>query len=58
MSKGLRSQDWFGRKDKDGIIYRSWMKNQGMPVDMCDGRPAPSTLCTWMVPLCSIMIRS
>src|SRR5918993_4735293 len=39
MSKGLRSQDWFGRKDKDGIIYRSWMKNQGMPVDMFDGRP-------------------
>ncbi len=38
MSK-LRSQDWFGRKDKDGIIYRSWMKNQGMPTDMFDGRP-------------------
>jgi L-arabonate dehydrase len=35
----LRSQDWFGRKDKDGIIYRSWMKNQGMPNDMFDGRP-------------------
>jgi L-arabonate dehydrase len=39
MSKRLRSQDWFGRKDKDGIIYRSWMKNQGMPTDMFDGRP-------------------
>src|ERR1044072_829339 len=35
----LRSHDWFGRKDKDGIIYRSWMKNQGMPTDMFDGRP-------------------
>ena len=35
----LRSHDWFGRKDKDGIIYRSWMKNQGMPSDMFDGRP-------------------
>ncbi len=35
----LRSQGWFGRKDKDGIIYRSWMKNQGMPNDMFDGRP-------------------
>jgi L-arabonate dehydrase len=35
----LRSQGWFGRKDKDGIIYRSWMKNQGMPSDMFDGRP-------------------
>ncbi len=39
MSKKLRSQDWFGKKDKDGIIYRSWMKNQGMPTDMFDGRP-------------------
>ena len=39
MSKKLRSADWFGRKDKDGIIYRSWMKNQGMPTDMFDGRP-------------------
>ncbi|MFC0772035.1 IlvD/Edd family dehydratase [Terrimonas alba] len=35
----LRSHDWFGRKDKDGIIYRSWMKNQGMPTDLFDGRP-------------------
>lgn len=39
MKKKLRSHDWFGRKDKDGIIYRSWMKNQGMPTDMFDGRP-------------------
>jgi len=39
MSIRLRSQGWFGRKDKDGIIYRSWMKNQGMPTDMFDGRP-------------------
>jgi L-arabonate dehydrase len=39
MSKKLRSQGWFGKKDKDGIIYRSWMKNQGMPTDMFDGRP-------------------
>ena len=35
----LRSHDWFGRKDKDGIIYRSWLKNEGMPTDMFDGRP-------------------
>ncbi|CAN5505509.1 L-arabinonate dehydratase [soil metagenome] len=35
----LRSHNWFGRRDKDGIIYRSWMKNQGMPSDMFDGRP-------------------
>ena len=39
MAQKLRSYDWFGRKDKDGIIYRSWMKNQGMPSDHFDGRP-------------------
>jgi L-arabonate dehydrase len=39
MADELRSRGWFGRKDKDGIIYRSWMKNQGMPNDMFDGRP-------------------
>lgn len=39
MKQKLRSHDWFGKKDKDGIIYRSWMKNQGMPTDMFDGRP-------------------
>jgi L-arabonate dehydrase len=39
MSQQFRSQGWFGKKDKDGIIYRSWMKNQGMPTDMFDGRP-------------------
>jgi L-arabonate dehydrase len=39
MPQKLRSHDWFGRKDKDGIIYRSWMKNQGMPPDHFDGRP-------------------
>ena len=33
------NHDWFGRKDKDGIIYRSWLKNEGMPPDMFDGRP-------------------
>lgn len=39
MKGKLRSHAWFGRKDKDGILYRSWMKNQGMPTDMFDGRP-------------------
>ena len=39
MNLKLRSHNWFGRKDKEGILYRSWMKNQGMPTDMFDGRP-------------------
>ncbi len=47
MEKKLRSHDWFGKKDKDGIIYRSWMKNQGMPPDMFDGRPVIGICNTW-----------
>ena len=35
----FRSSGWFGKRDKAGIIYRSWMKNEGMPSDMFDGRP-------------------
>src|ERR1700759_1656411 len=43
----LRSQSWFGRKDKDGFIHRSWMKNQGMPADVFDGRPVIGICNTW-----------
>lgn len=35
----LRSQGWFGKAGKDGLIYRAWMKNQGFPADEFDGRP-------------------
>ena len=40
IAKPLRSQEWFGRTDKDGFIHRSWMKNQGLPHHVFDGRPA------------------
>jgi len=43
----FRSSDWFGKKDKMGLIYRSWMKNQGMPEDMFDGRPVIGICNTW-----------
>lgn len=29
--ENLRSRNWFGRTGKDGFIYRSWMKNNGIP---------------------------
>src|SRR5579863_2072955 len=35
----LRSQDWYGKNDKDGFCHRSWMKNQGYPHDLFTGRP-------------------
>jgi L-arabonate dehydrase len=37
--KPLRSQQWFGRQDRDGFAYRTWMKGKGIPHDQFDGRP-------------------
>lgn len=45
--KKLRSSDWFGRVGKDGFIYRAWMKNQGIPADMFQGRPVIGICNTW-----------
>jgi L-arabonate dehydrase len=53
MSKGpkskrvLRSTKWFGRHDRDGLVHRSWMKNQGIPHDQFDGRPVIGICNTW-----------
>jgi L-arabonate dehydrase len=47
IMKKLRSQDWYGRKDRDGFIHRSWMKNQGWPADLFDGRPVIGICNTW-----------
>lgn len=35
----LRSQEWFAGDDLNAFIHRSWMKNQGIPDRMFDGRP-------------------
>ena len=37
--QALRSQQWFGRQDRDGFAYRSWLKGKGIPHDQFDGRP-------------------
>jgi len=42
-----RSQEWFGRAGKDGFLHRSWIKNQGYPDDMFDGRPVIGICNTW-----------
>jgi len=42
-----RSQQWFGKIDKDGFAHRSWMKNQGHPNDLFDGRPVIGICNTW-----------
>jgi len=43
----LRSVEWFGRHDRDGMVHRSWMKNQGIPHDQFDGRPVIGICNTW-----------
>ena len=43
----LRSQEWFGGTSKDAIYHRSWMKNQGLPADLFDGRPVIGICNTW-----------
>ncbi|WP_416307403.1 IlvD/Edd family dehydratase [Neptunicella sp. SCSIO 80796] len=45
--KKLRSQEWFGGKDKMGFVHRSWMRNQGYPDDMFRGRPVIGICNTW-----------
>src|ERR1700759_670036 len=45
--KPLRSQAWFGLKDRDGFLHRSWMKNQGIPHDEFDGRPVIGICNPW-----------
>ncbi len=47
LRKPRRSQAWFGRLDRDGFIYRSWMKNRGIPHDQFDGRPVIGICNTW-----------
>ena len=42
-----RSQAWFGGNDRDGFVHRSWIKNQGYPHDLLDGRPIIGICNTW-----------
>lgn len=42
-----RSQAWFGKNDRDGFVHRSWIKNQGYPHDLLDGRPVIGICNTW-----------
>jgi dihydroxy-acid dehydratase len=45
--KKLRSTNWFGRKGKDGFIYRAWMKNQGYPDYEFNNKPVIGICNTW-----------
>lgn len=43
----LRSASWFGTNDKNGFMYRSWMKNQGIPDHHFQGKPVIGVCNTW-----------
>ena len=45
--KNERSIKWFSRQDIYGFIYRSWVKNRGVPQDQFDGRPVIGICNTW-----------
>ena len=45
--KQLRSRYWYGGANKDAFMHRSWIKNQGHPDQMFDGRPVIGICNTW-----------
>ncbi|MBV7395952.1 IlvD/Edd family dehydratase [Mameliella sediminis] len=47
MTKERRNRGWYGMIDKDGFVRRSWMKNQGFPDHVFDGRPIIGICNTW-----------
>jgi L-arabonate dehydrase len=43
----LRSSFWFGGDGKNAFMHRSWMKNEGLPPHLFDGRPVIGICNTW-----------
>ena len=43
----LRSEQWFGRHDRDAFVHRSSMTSQGVPHDLFEGRPVIGICNTW-----------
>jgi dihydroxy-acid dehydratase len=43
----LRSSAWFGGDGKNAFMHRSWMKNEGHPADVFDGRPVIGICNSW-----------
>jgi len=57
--KPLRSQDWFGRKDKLGFIHRSWMRSEGFPDSVFQGKPVIGICNSWSeLTNCNVHLRS
>ena len=47
QKKGFRSAKSYGGTDRDGFIHRSWMKSEGLPHNVFDGRPVIGICNTW-----------
>ncbi len=47
QKRKLRSAEWFGTADKNGFMYRSWMKNEGFPAHQFNGKPVIGICNTW-----------
>tara|TARA_Y100001936_G_C16080085_1_gene677093 strand:+ start:1009 stop:2742 length:1734 start_codon:yes stop_codon:yes gene_type:complete len=47
--KNLRSSEWFNSKNhkRDTFLHRGWMRNQGHPQHLFDGRPVIGICNTW-----------
>jgi dihydroxy-acid dehydratase len=44
---GLRSTEWFARRDLDGFLHRSWLKSSGFPDESFRGRPVIGICNSW-----------
>ncbi len=42
-----RSQEWFASDGRSGMVYRSWLRNQGYGPEVFDGRPVIGIASTW-----------
>ena len=47
MTGHRRSEEWFGRKDLDGFLHRSWLKSEGYSDDSFRGRPLIGICNSW-----------
>jgi len=46
-NRRLRSRDWFEGTGVNAFLHRSWMKSQGLPDRVFDGRPVIGICNTW-----------
>jgi dihydroxy-acid dehydratase len=44
---GLRSAAWFAAEGRPGMIYRSWLRSEGVPPEVFDGRPVIGIANSW-----------